>query len=297
MKTILITGSTQGLGLQIVKSLAAQADVRIIMAVRNLDKGNKIASSLGMNVSAVKLDLSNLENVKEFIDNWDIKIDGLINNAGVQFKSQNSYTSNGFEETIAVNHLAAFLLTLGLKKHLNNGRVLFIGSGTHNPNHPHARFFGFRGAQYSSVKQLSEGADNASNISQLNCDRYSTSKLLNMITAVELSRRFNNFSSFVIDPGLMPGTGLARDQNRVMRFLWHVVMPVIGLFLPDTSTPRRSGKAVSWIMTEDNLSFKSGTIFSYNKKPNAHVWKELVLNEKIGKEVYEDSLSIVSQYL
>ena len=297
MKTILITGSTQGLGLQIVKKLISKKNVSIIMAVRDVDKGKKIALSLSKNISVVKLDLSSLKNVKEFINNWNTKIDGLINNAGVQFNSKNSFTSDGFEETIAVNHIAAFLLTIGLEKYLKNGRILFIGSGTHNPNHPHAKIFGFRGAQYSSIKQLADGFGNTSDINQLNRDRYSTSKLLNMITAIELSRRNKNIATYVLDPGLMPGTGLARDQNRVMQFLWNFVMPLIGLLLPDTSSPNRSGKAASWIMTTDYLPYKSGTIFSYNKKPNKYVWKELFLNEKIGKEVYEDTLSIVRPYL
>jgi len=297
MKTILITGATQGLGLQVVKYLALKQDVNIIIAVRNIDKGNEIASSLGNNVSVVKLDLSSFKNIKEFITNWNVKIDGLINNAGVQFTSKNSFTSDGFEETIAVNHLAAFLLTIGLEKHLKNGRVLFIGSGTHNPNHSVARMFGFRGAQYTSIKELSEGLGNTSDIVQLNLDRYATSKLLNTITAVELSRRYNTFSSFVLDPGLMPGTGLARNQNGIMKFLWQFFMPLIGIFLPDTSSSKRSGRTASWIMTEEYLPFKSGEIISYNKKLSVHVWNEIVLNEKIGKEVYEDSMSLVRPYL
>lgn len=297
MKTILITGSTQGLGLQIVKQLASNSDIRIIMAVRNIVKGNEIAKSLGDNVSATELDLSSLTNVGKFIKNWNTKIDGLINNAGVQFSSKNSFTPDGFEETIAVNHLASFLLTLGLEKHLKGGRVLFIGSGTHDPHHPHAKYFGFRGAQYASVKELSEGLGNSTDVTQLNRDRYSTSKFLNMVTAVELSRRYKTFSSFVLDPGLMPGTGLARTQNGVMLFLWKWLMPIIGIFLPDTSSTRLSGNAASWIISEKKLDYASGTIFSYNKKPSKHVWKEMVLNEKIGKEVYEDTLLIIKNFL
>jgi hypothetical protein len=95
----------------------------------------------------------------------------------------------------------------------------------------------------------------------------------------------------------MPGTGLARNQNSVMRFLWKFFMPSVGLFLPDTSNPKRSSRTASWIMTEDNLPFKSGAIISFNKKPNKYVWNEVVFDEKIGKEVFEDSLSIIKNYL
>ncbi len=297
MPTILITGATQGLGLRIVKNLSLKQDVNIIMAVRDVDKGNEITGALGKNVSAVQLDLSNLRNIKKFINNWNIKLDGLINNAGVQFASKNSFTSDGFEETIAVNHLAAFLLTIGMEKHLGNGRVLFIGSGTHDPRHPLAKMFGFRGAQYTSIAELAAGSGNAQDISQLNRDRYATSKLLNTITVVEFSRRYSTFSSFMLDPGLMAGTGLARDHNGIMRFLWRFLMPPVGIFLPDTSSPGRSGRTAGWIMTENNLPFKSGAIISYDKKPSKYIWEEVVFNEKIGKEVFEDSLSIVKKYV
>jgi NAD(P)-dependent dehydrogenase (short-subunit alcohol dehydrogenase family) len=297
MKTFLVTGSTQGLGLAIVKQLALKKDTMIIMAVRNLAKGKEIAKSLGENVQAVELDLSSLKNIELFIKNWKKKLDGLINNAGVQHSSKNSFTPDGFEETIAVNHLASFLLTIGLAKHLVGGRVLFIGSGTHDPKHPHAKFFGFRGAQYTSIKELSEGLGKNTEIAQLNLDRYATSKFLNTVTAVELSRRQKDFLSVVLDPGLMPGTGLARTQNGFMLFLWKWLMPIVGIFLPDTSSTRKSGNAASWIISDEKFDYPSGTIFSYNKKPGKHVWKEMVYNERIGKEIYEDSLLMLKKYM
>lgn len=63
------------------------------------------------------------------------------------------------------------------------------------------------------------------------------------------------------------------------------------------TSDKRSGRTASWIMTEDNLPFKSGAIISYNKKPNKFVWDKVVFDEKIGKDVFEDSLSIVKNYL
>ncbi|MCP4137739.1 MAG: SDR family NAD(P)-dependent oxidoreductase [bacterium] len=293
MKTYLITGSTSGLGLEIVKNLAKNPKNRVIMAIRNLSRGLEIAQETGSNVEAVQLDLSQLSNITAFIEKWDLKIDGLINNAGVQFVDETNFTPDGFEETIAVNHLAAFMLTIGLQPYLENGRVLFIGSGTHNPHYPYGKMFGFRGAQYTSIRELLRGTSTAPNTKQMNLDRYATSKLLNTITAVELSRRFKNISSYALDPGLMPGTGLARKQSKTIQFLWKKVMPVMGFVMPDTSTAKRSGKAAAWIITSARAQKQPGTIYSYNKKPNVHVWKEVVSDEKIGSEVYEDSMKII----
>ena len=267
------------------------------MAVRDLDKGLKFANELAGVIEAFQLDLSQLGNIREFVHKWDIPLDGLINNAGVQFVNETKFTQDGYEETIAVNHLAAFMLTTGLMTHLTGGRVLFIGSGTHNPNYPFGKIYGFRGAQYTTIEDLVEGKSNAKTTKQMNLDRYSTSKLLNTITAVELSRRFKAFSSYVLDPGLMPGTGLARYQNGTIQFLWKKVMPTIGHFLPDTSSIQKSGKAAAWIMETAMIKHQSGEVFSYNKKPNKYVWREVVLNEKIGREVYEDSMKIIGEFL
>ena len=293
MKTYLVTGSTSGLGLEIVKNLAKNKENKIIMIIRNLNKGLKIANKIGSNVEAVQLDLSELSNIQKFIQKWNLKIDGLINNAGVQFVDESKFTKDGYEETIAVNHLAAFMLTIGLAPYLKEGRVLFIGSGTHNPDYPLAKMFGFRGAQYTSIKELVQGKGNANNIKQINLDRYATSKLLNTITAVELTRRFKNISFYVLDPGLMPGTGLARNQTKILKFLWKKVMPLMRFFLPDTTTAKKSGKTAAWLMTTPYINNKYGIIFSYNKKPNPYVWKEIIYNEKIGTEVYDDSIKIL----
>jgi NAD(P)-dependent dehydrogenase (short-subunit alcohol dehydrogenase family) len=297
MKTFLVTGTTSGLGFEIVKSLSKCRKNNVIMAVRDLERGLEIARNLAGNIEVLQLDLSQLANIRDFLQKWDIPLEGLINNAGVQFVDETRFTRDGYEETIAVNHLAAFALTIGLMPHLTGGRVLFIGSGTHNPHYPIGKMFGFRGAQYTTMEDLIEGKSNAKTTKQMNLDRYSTSKLLNMITAVELSRRFKDFSSFVLDPGLMPGTGLARYQNGTIQFLWKKIMPIIGHLLPDTTSTHRSGKAAAWIMETSTIEHQSGEIFSYNKKPNKYVWKDVVLNEKTGREVFESSMKIVGNFL
>lgn len=292
----MITGTTSGLGLEIASQMARNPDIRIIMAVRDLDRGMEIARQLGKNVSAVHLDLSSLGNIAAFVKKWRTKLDGLVNNAGVQFSTRESFTIDSFEETIAVNHLAAFLLTIGLEKYLSGGTVLFMGSGTHNPKHKTAAMFGFRGAQYTCVRDLASGESSTENIIQRNMDRYATSKFLVTVAAVEMARRSKTYQAFVLDPGLIPGTGLARTQSSIMRFMWRNVLPIAGTFLPDTSNTKKSASAAVWIMAEARIPYPSGTIFSYDKKPCRHVWEEMVMNPEIGADVYEQSLRIVESF-
>jgi NAD(P)-dependent dehydrogenase (short-subunit alcohol dehydrogenase family) len=296
MKRVLVTGATRGLGLEIARALAARGGVKVILAVRDLARGREIAKSLGPSVSAAELNLSSLAGVASFARNWGERLDALVNNAGVQNGPEERFTPDGYEETIAVNFLAPLLLTLALSESLRGGRVLFIGSGTQDPAHPVARRFGFRGARYSSVRELAAGARQGEGIAQASLDRYATSKFLISATAVELARRRKDFSSFVLDPGLMPGTGLARSRGVLGRFLWKRALPIAGAFMPDTSSARRSAEAARWMLTEEDLAFPSGSVLSFDRKPATYVWRRMVDDERVRGEIFEDSLGILDAY-
>lgn len=129
METYLVTGATQGLGRATAAALAADRSRRVVLAVRDLPRGRAVAAQLGPNVDVVELDLASLCGVRRFAEEWDRPLKALVNNAGVQLTGATRRTGEGFEETIAVNHLAAMELTIGLLPHLEGGRVLFIGSG------------------------------------------------------------------------------------------------------------------------------------------------------------------------
>jgi len=297
MKTYIITGATSGLGLSIAKYLVKDTENRLILAVRDTVRGAVVAGNLGGNVEVIELDLRSLKSVDAFVSSWKGELSGLINNAGVQITNETVFTKpEGFEETFLVNHLAALKLTQGLLPFLTGGRVLFIGSGTHNPTNKTATIFGFRGAQFDSIKVCSEGLNEHEPINQLGMDRYATSKFLNMVTTVELARRMSHedVSFFCLDPGLMPGTGLARTAPAALQFVWSNILPIVGKILPDTSTPDKSGKAAAWIMTTNQLMNKTGIIFSYARKPSKRVWSK-VLDAGIGKAVLEDSFALLDR--
>jgi NAD(P)-dependent dehydrogenase (short-subunit alcohol dehydrogenase family) len=296
MKRVLVTGATRGLGLGIARKLAASGDMSVILAVRDISKGRQIAASLGPNVNAVELNLSSLAGVASFARSWSERLDALVNNAGVQNGTEERFTPDGYEETIAVNFLAPLLLTLALSESLRGGRVLFIGSGTQDPAHPVARRFGFRGARYRPVRELAAGSRQGEGIAQANLDRYATSKFLITAAAVELARRRKDFSSFVLDPGLMPGTGLAREQGAFGRFLWKRALPIAGAFMPDTSSARRSAEAARRMLTEEDLGFPSGSVLSFDRKPGKYIWRRMVDDERVRGEIFEDSLGILDAY-
>ncbi len=295
MKTYIVTGGARGLGFSIAEKIAKSNNSEVVLAVRDIESAAAAAERIGENVSIKEINMSSSTSVENFLNNWNKPIAGLVNNAGVQIVNATRRTDEeGYEETFAVNHLYALKLTVGLLGHLRGGRVLFIGSGTHNPKNWTATIFGFRGARYETIRKCAEGLNTSSKIDQLGMDRYATSKFLNMVSTVELARRINpNHTTFYcLDPGLMPGTRLARTAPAHLQFAWKNILPIISRIMPDSSTPERSGQAGAWLMTSDNSLLNNGGIFSYDRKPSTRVW-EKIFSPEIGCGVLDESMQLL----
>lgn len=171
---------------------------------------------------------------------------GIACNAGIQDTGDVVCTGDGIEQVFAVNVVShvAFLAHLAPPR---STRIGFVGSGTLDPENRSARRFGFRGGIYTSARSLASGAgDPAADTAQRARDRYATSKLCDLLLVRALARR--GVPAFAIDPGLMPGTGLARDYNAVSRFLWSSVLRVAALAMPGASTATRSGRTYAWAL-------------------------------------------------
>lgn len=294
MNTFIVTGGNRGLGFEIARHLASDPGARVVLAVRNLERGREAAKRIGANARALELDLANPDSVDAFTEEWQGPIAGLVNNAGVQFADGTRHTVDGMEATFAVNHLNALRLTLGLESALQGGRVMFIGSGTHNPRHPTAAPFGFQGEQFESIADCAGGLSSSAKTAQLGRDRYATTKFLNMVSTVELARRHaaHKILFLCLDPGLMPGTDLARTAPGFLKFGWYYVLPIIAKILPDTSTTERSGRAGARLMTLDREQVRPGGIYTYNCEFSKRVI-DRVFDAGIGRRVLDDSLELI----
>lgn len=117
MKTILITGSTDGIG-KLAAIQFAKEGHEVFIHGRNAEKLTRVIaeikeSSNNSNVNGCVADFSDLKAVKQMateIKGSLSKIDVLINNAGV-FKSPVSMTEEGLDIRFAVNYFAPYLLT------------------------------------------------------------------------------------------------------------------------------------------------------------------------------------------
>ncbi len=139
-KTILITGSTDGIGLETAKMLALQGH-NVLLHGRNSEKladAEKAVSALtdGGTVESYLADLSRLTDVealaKAVYEKHD-HIDVLINNAGI-YKTSDPITQDGLDVRFVVNTIAPYLLTQMLLPLLgSSGRVINLSSAAQAP--------------------------------------------------------------------------------------------------------------------------------------------------------------------
>jgi NAD(P)-dependent dehydrogenase (short-subunit alcohol dehydrogenase family) len=296
--TILITGGTSGLGYECALHLARQKpDYVIVIASRsnNDDVAGSINKTLHQtNVTYLPLDLSSLTKVREFAASYSTKsfppIAALVMNAGLQFPSGVSYSVDGIEKTFAINHVGHALLFYLLRPHLaSNARIVIIASGTHDP----AVKTGVPDAKYTTAEELAHPTlESAKNKGR---QRYATSKLCNVMWMYSLHNHLIKAASgkkwtvTAIDPGLMPGTGLARDAGAPVRFVFTKVLPHLIwllrlLFSPNVHSPQESGMALARLAVGEDVEGVSGKYFegmkqirssveSYVKEKQEDLWK------------------------
>lgn len=139
-QTIIITGSNTGLGLEAARHFYRLKSARLILAVRNVSKGEAAKEDI---IKSVKrhdagvievwpLDLSSTESTLAFAERAKTKLlrlDVLVNNAGINSKLW--IMTEGYEQAVQVNVLNTFLLSLSLLPKLNETK------SNHPDSQPH----------------------------------------------------------------------------------------------------------------------------------------------------------------
>lgn len=232
---IIITGASSGLGKETARVLSKK-QAEVIIAVRNLKKGKKVIEEMlnenpNAKLTLKKLDLSNLESVREFakdIINEYTQLNVLINNAGVMF-SPYSETKDGFELQMGTNHFGHFALTgllMPLLKKSDNSRVVMLSSSGHTMGNINFSDINWGNRKYNPHKAYGD-----SKIANL----YFTYELAKKLeksanhpkvtvahpgwTATELQRHsgvmsvLNNFFSQKVDMGILPILRAAFDES------------------------------------------------------------------------------------
>src|SRR3954452_18478895 len=129
----IVTGANSGLGEVTARELA-RAGARVVLACRNLDKGEGARRAIetavpGAQLELEELDLASLESVRAFAERFrgaHERLDLLVNNAGVMATPRRR-TADGFELQFGTNHLGHFALTgllIGTMEGRDDARVI-----------------------------------------------------------------------------------------------------------------------------------------------------------------------------
>jgi NAD(P)-dependent dehydrogenase (short-subunit alcohol dehydrogenase family) len=257
-RTAVITGASTGLGLECARALLANdASWHVVLAVRDPARGADAVAGLGepRRCTVLEMDLASLRSVRAFVQSLRgaelPPVHALVCNAGVQIVSGTKsaqVTKDGVEMTFGVNHLGHFALVQGVLDHLARpARIVVVSSGTHDP----AKHTGMPGPHYTSAAELAR--PDADGSAEEGRRSYTTSKLCNVLFAYELDRRLGHGEQGVsvnaFDPGLMPGSGLARDYPPLQRLAWRYMLPALGCCRVFAAPARPAATSPRWLAT------------------------------------------------
>lgn len=212
-KTALITGANAGLGLEAAKELAAHGLARLILAVRTPSKGDAakqevLAINPAVDVQVWELDHESFASIDAFgrrADTLD-RLDIVILNVGVKYLDY-VQSKTGHEAHVQVNHLGTALVSVHMLVPLDR-TAKALGTPTRltivsSENHFWAKFKELKApnalAELDTAKACFKG------MSRANIERYSTSKLLNVLWMRELNARAARLHLDIVINTVNPG--------------------------------------------------------------------------------------------
>jgi NAD(P)-dependent dehydrogenase (short-subunit alcohol dehydrogenase family) len=252
-KVCLITGATSGLGFATARRLVAEG-ATVVIAGRTPARCEAAVARLRALTASddlgwVAADLASPEQVRrmaeEFTRRHD-RLDVLINNAGL-IAPRRTVTAEGVELTLAVNHLAPFLLTTllaGLVIASAPARVVNVSSVAHE-----------RARLDFSDLEMARG--------YLPFRAYARSKLANLLFTYELARRLDGTGVTVnaVDPGLVR-TGLGRGNGPLRDLAWGVThFRHRGISL----TPEQGAETIFFLACSTGVEGVTGKYFSQRR--------------------------------
>ncbi len=274
-RTILITGASTGIGLQSAIGLA-KLGAKIVMVGRDEGRTARavehVKSQTGNElVSYLLADLSSLQQVRklaqEFKDKYG-KLDVLLNNAGAIFLTR-KVSAEGYEMSLALNHLDYFLLTdllLDMLKSGPSGCVVNVASRAH-----------YRGHVNFDDLQSQHGYNGMRT--------YGMTKLMNVLFTYELARRLQGtkVTANCLHPGFV-ASNFAGNNGWLVRF---------GMkFMSGRISVEDGAKCSVYLASSPDVQGVSGKYFNYDLKETRS--SDESYDEAIAKRLWDVSEKLVA---
>ncbi len=268
-KTCLITGGNSGIGRETALALAREG-ARVILVCRNQQKGEKaqkeIRDSTGNSgIDLLVADLGSMTQVRQLASivlSQYTQLHLLVNNAGLLL-GKRRLTEEGYETTLAVNHLGHFLLTLLLIDRIKASapaRIINVSSMVHRGGG--IEFDNLMGEKsYRSLKA------------------YSQSKLANILFTYSLAEKLKETDVTVncLHPGIV-STNFGNQGAKWYLFFKAIAKPLIYI------SPQKGAETLVYLSTSSEVEKVSGKYFvrkkmtpsssaSYNKTLQNKLWE------------------------
>ncbi|XP_034177072.2 retinol dehydrogenase 13 [Osmia lignaria lignaria] len=274
-KIAVITGSNTGIGKEVARDLAKRG-AKVLMACRDMKKCETARSEIVLEtknkyVYCRPCDLASQESIREFVNQFKKEFNNLhilINNAGIM-RCPKSYTKEGIEMQLGVNHMGHFLLTnllLDVLKNSAPSRIINVSSSAHK-----------RGKIKLKDLNSTENYDPGM--------AYAQSKLANILFTRELANRLKDTGVTVnaVHPGIV-NTEIMRHmdvyQNKICRFLIHAILWIF------IKTPAKGAQPVLFAAIDPSLKDVTGAYLNNCKIGDI---SDEAKNDQIAKWLWEVS--------
>lgn len=271
-KTVVITGSTSGIGKVAALELAAKG-ARIVAVARDKARGEETLAELDKRAPGLAhkihyADLSLLADMKRVaaeIAASEPRIDVLINNAGAMF-AKRQVTSDGFERTFALDHLSYFVVTAGLRQRLlasGPARIINTSSDAHKGGH--LDIDDLQTEKYTSIKA------------------YARAKLANILFTRELARRLKGtgLTANSLHPGVV-ATRFGHESGGVVSSL----LKFVQFF---AISPEKGAETIVYLASSPEVAGVSGEYF-YKCKPA--VPTRAAQDDRLAAALWEKSVAL-----
>jgi len=272
-KTVVITGGTSGIGEVAAKALAKMG-ARIILVARDKSRGEATLARLrrsgpGVAHSVFFADLTRLADMKRVaaeIADRELHIDVLINNAGALFATRR-LTEDQLEYTFALNHMAYFVVTEGLRERLlasRAARIINTASAAHQ----------------GAILDLND-LQSANSYGAMKA--YGRSKLCNILFTRELARRLHGtgVTANCLHPGFVATRFADESGGLISRLAWLAKFFAI--------SPSEGAETIIYLASSPEMAKVSGNYF-YRCRPTTP--SSAALDDRAASALWQRSVAL-----